>query len=186
MHLIARLCQAESLQHRVQRLPLILLCCRILYKLGRQADLQTELSGTEMQWLDSITLEQLMLSFREITSSKQASQYRGVSLAKSKTSKQWHSRMQQAGKNLHLGYFDSEIDAAEAFDRKAIDRYGRLVFIHAHLQMVVHVKEPSMTCPLRGRQVLSRVLHEKPCSMCILTLCIESQLHMPIFRCPCA
>ena len=86
-----------------------------------------------------------MLSFRETTSAKQSSQYRGVCLAKWNIGKPWQSRIKQASKRLHLGYFDSEIDAAEAFDRKAIDLHGRWECNHAHLQ-IVYIKKLSMTC----------------------------------------
>ncbi|KAK9816017.1 hypothetical protein WJX74_000142 [Apatococcus lobatus] len=97
---------------------------KILYKIGRHAEMQTELSESEIEWLDSRSLEQLMLSFREAASAKCASAFRGVCFMKQRA-KPWTAQIQRAGKKVHIGCFTCESDAAEAYDKAAIALHGR-------------------------------------------------------------
>ena len=89
--------------------------------------MHTELSGAETQWLDSISLEDLMTSFRNISKAKAYSQYTGVSFRKdrSEQSRPWVARLQVGGKNRNLGHYATEVEAAEAIDRTLIERDGR-------------------------------------------------------------
>lgn len=48
--------------------------------------------------------------------------YKGVSW--NKRDKKWCSRITINGKRKHIGYFDSEIDAARAYDDAAIESFG--------------------------------------------------------------
>lgn len=48
-----------------------------------------------------------------------SSKYRGVSYHV-RVGK-WHSRISYQGTRYHLGYYDHEIDAARAYDKKATD-----------------------------------------------------------------
>lgn len=50
------------------------------------------------------------------------SQYKGPSFYKAKG--KWISQIMKDGKNYWLGYFDTDIDAAKAYDKKAIELFG--------------------------------------------------------------
>ncbi|MHC4574708.1 MAG: AP2 domain-containing protein [Planctomycetota bacterium] len=49
--------------------------------------------------------------------------YKGVSFNKRR--KKWAASIKSKGKQQHLGYFDSEIDAAKAYDERAKELFGR-------------------------------------------------------------
>jgi hypothetical protein len=38
--------------------------------------------------------------------------------------RKWKSQIRIAGKNTHIGYFDCEIDAHEAYKKKAVEHFG--------------------------------------------------------------
>lgn len=50
------------------------------------------------------------------------SKYKGVSW--DKRSKTWHSQLHLNNKGMHIGYFKNEIDAAVAYNNKAIELFG--------------------------------------------------------------
>lgn len=54
------------------------------------------------------------------------SKFKGVSPRQDprKIKPKWHSRIYADGKSIHLGWFDSEIDAARAYDKKAKELFG--------------------------------------------------------------
>ena len=51
-----------------------------------------------------------------------ASRFRGVSY--NYNTRKWHARITFEGTRLHLGYFTEEIEAARAYDRKAVELFG--------------------------------------------------------------
>jgi len=55
---------------------------------------------------------------RKNTSSK----YKGVTFYK--RDQKWQAKISPNGKTIHLGYFDSEIEAAKAYNRKAVEVFG--------------------------------------------------------------
>ncbi len=54
------------------------------------------------------------------------SQFKGVS----KTRKKWRARIKIDGKDINLGSFVYEIDAARAYDKKAKEIYGNCAFLN--------------------------------------------------------
>jgi hypothetical protein len=59
---------------------------------------------------------------------KYSSKYKGVSFA-AKMSK-WKSGIMVKGKQLHLGYFISETDAAKAYNKAALEYFGEFAWIN--------------------------------------------------------
>lgn len=53
---------------------------------------------------------------------KTSSIYKGVFFCK--RDKKWNSKIQKDGKQISLGYFHSEIEAAKVYDKKAIELFG--------------------------------------------------------------
>jgi hypothetical protein len=62
--------------------------------------------------------------YQEITTS----QYKGVCLHK--TSGLWHARINVSGKCISLKYFKSEIEAARAYNKAAIQYYGEFASLN--------------------------------------------------------
>lgn len=56
------------------------------------------------------------------------SQYKGVCW--SKKSKKWHAQLRMNKKSYHLGYFDDEVKAAEAWNRAAIKYQGEFAYLN--------------------------------------------------------
>ena len=85
--------------------------------------MQTELSAAEMQQLDSMSIDELMLSFRQSTTSKQSSQFRGVSWNTNRL--KWRAKLSSDSGWKSFGYFSDELEAAEAVDKALIRQHGR-------------------------------------------------------------
>lgn len=57
-----------------------------------------------------------------------SSQYKGVSWYK--LYKKWYSTIQYNYKTIHLGLFDSEVEAAKTYDRKAKELFGEFACVN--------------------------------------------------------
>ncbi len=57
-----------------------------------------------------------------------SSQYKCVDWQK--TANKWRVRIMFEGKRIHLGFFDSEIEAALAYDKKAIELFGEYAYLN--------------------------------------------------------
>jgi len=64
-----------------------------------------------------------------------ASQYKGVGWHKK--SKKFVARIYMEGKRMHLGYFDDEIEAAKAYDKKAKELFGEFAFLNFPIRCVL-------------------------------------------------
>ena len=56
------------------------------------------------------------------------SRYKGVHRCKSR--KMFRAKIRHNGKQMHLGYFENEIDAAKAYDKKAREFFGEFAFLN--------------------------------------------------------
>ena len=104
--------------------------CRALFVIGKADEMQIGLTAQERQQLEGSSLPDLVAAFRaaSTTFSRGSSAYRGVSF-RSRTGK-YVARIQGLGsKPISLGYWDSEDDAARAYDAAALARHGRYVLI---------------------------------------------------------
>ena len=61
---------------------------------------------------------------RQFTGVEKKSKFVGVSPNKSSAKKPWRATISHQNKQYHLGSFDSEEEAAKAYDEKAIELYG--------------------------------------------------------------
>ena len=87
--------------------------------------MQIGLTAKEKQQLQGVSLPQLKAAFKaeSYKFSTGASAYRGVYFHKAR--KKYCARIRIAGKRMHLGCWDSEQDAARAYDAAARARFGR-------------------------------------------------------------
>jgi hypothetical protein len=56
------------------------------------------------------------------------SQYKGI--CRQKQSKKWYAQIKYNGKQIHLGCFEREIDAAKAYDEKALQLFGEFAYLN--------------------------------------------------------
>jgi hypothetical protein len=88
--------------------------------------------GFEIDHINRNGLDNRLENLRLCTNSQNhANQYRRVphssvfkGVSWSKQRKQWHSRLGCQGKDIQIGFFDSEIEAARAYDAKARELFG--------------------------------------------------------------
>lgn len=57
-----------------------------------------------------------------------SSQYKGVNWEK--VVQKWHSCIWNKNKNINLGYFNSEMKAAKAYDKKARELFGEFAYLN--------------------------------------------------------
>ena len=81
-----------------------------------------ELSHAERAELDALSLEQLVATYGAAFS-RGKSAFRGVSEVKQ--SGKWRARIREKGTSRTIGSFDTEEDAARAYDAAVIERDGR-------------------------------------------------------------
>ena len=69
-----------------------------------------------------------------------SSKFKGVHLEKQyykdKTYTYWFSQIRINGKTIHLGRFKNEIDGAKAYDKKAIELFGRFALTNRMLGLI--------------------------------------------------
>lgn len=72
------------------------------------------------------------------------SRFKGVMCAKSK----WRVKIKLEGKSIHIGFFDSEIEAARAYDKAAVNYFGEYAYLNfatklsgANFERENHVRE---------------------------------------------
>ena len=105
--------------------------CRLIYKVtSSEEKLQVSLDAAQRRWLEEHSLEELQLEFKRASLKRggkagRSSQYRGVSARKGK----WRAQLRVTigGKRTHVleASFDSETDAAHAYDCAAVQWLGR-------------------------------------------------------------
>lgn len=70
----------------------------------------------------------LALRGKKKKTSNSTSHYVGVGF--SKNTKKWKARIKNGGKDIHLGLFGNEIDAAKAYDNKSWELYHKLSILN--------------------------------------------------------
>ena len=98
---------------------------RACYVLGREVEGLPPISMERKAELDQMSIEQLQASIREATTVKARGRsiYRGITLHSGK----WEARIRISGKTKHLGHYQTEEEAAHAYDRAAIAKDGRYI-----------------------------------------------------------
>lgn len=56
------------------------------------------------------------------------SKYKGIYWEKKKS--KWRPTINDGNHNIYLGYYESEIEAAKAYDKKAIELFGEFAFVN--------------------------------------------------------
>ena len=95
--------------------------------------------GKETDHINSDGLDNRRCNLRMCTTSQNSgnarkchkpttSKYKGVYW--NRIAYKWHVQIGQKGKRVHLGYFDSEIEAAQVYDRAALKYFGEFANIN--------------------------------------------------------
>ena len=66
--------------------------------------------------------------FNQVGSKNGSSSFKGVGFYK--RDKNWHAQIMINRKQIHIGYFDNEIEAARAYDKKAIEHFGEFAYLN--------------------------------------------------------
>ena len=104
-------------------MPLAQWVCRARYIAGQTVEGLPPISEEKRAELDQMSIEQLQASIKETGTIKAGGRsiYRGVSAQNGK----WHAQIRCSGKKKHLGMYQTEEEAAHAYDRAAIAKDGR-------------------------------------------------------------
>ena len=104
------------------------ICRRALCKAGQDSDGLPQLTDAEKAELNTMSMEQLLVRCTEAgrVFSRGTSCYRGVSWDRS--AGKWIARIQLETHYKRLGKFTSEEDAAKAYDRAALVKFGRYIW----------------------------------------------------------
>ena len=100
-----------------------------------------------------------MLRSRARKSGTQTSNFRGVSLLKQ--TKKWHAQINVSGKQVHLGFFPTEEQAARAYDRAAINKGARestKVITNFHIREYEH--ELDILCSITQQEIVDALASE--------------------------
>jgi predicted PolB exonuclease-like 3'-5' exonuclease len=76
--------------------------------------------------LRECTHQQNSFNRRKADNPNLSSKYKGVSAKKNR----WCSRIMLNGKPIHIGYFDTELEAALAYNKKAVELHGEFAKIN--------------------------------------------------------
>lgn len=111
--------------HKAAQLTSCGMACRALFVLHREEEMQVGLTAEEKQQLEDFTLDQLLATFRaeSFKVSSGSSAYRGVSFHKGR--QKFQVRISIKSKQITLGYFETEAQAARAYDAAGILHLGR-------------------------------------------------------------
>lgn len=101
-------------------------------------------TGEEVDHIDGNSLNNTRANLRLCTMtqnqrnkpkfSNNTSGYKGVSWSKQKN--KWHARIYTMGRNVHIGLFDSAVEAALAYDIAALAYYGEFARLNFDQAMV--------------------------------------------------
>lgn len=100
------------------------------------------------------------------------SKYKGVSIRDE--AKPFRARLHKDGKEYHLGSFETEIEAAIAYDVKAKEMFGEFARLNFGLAFIEEIKkEPCKHEPKRNFQNGAEMLPEPKCYHCGVKLVAE-------------
>ena len=116
----------------------VMIILRASYIVGREVEALPPISEEKRAELDQMTIQQLQASILETTAVKArgCSIYRGVSPCGGK----WQAHIWISGKNKRLGTYQTEEEAACAYDRAAIATHGRS-YTPQNMRMLSHASQ---------------------------------------------
>jgi hypothetical protein len=111
-----------------------------------------------------------MLRSRARKTGVQTSNYRGVSLLKQ--TQKWHSQINIAGRQVHLGFFNSEEAAAAAYDRAAINKgFTDGSKWITNFAISEYAPELATLCSIRQADLIAALASDQCAMICIHALC---------------
>lgn len=139
-----------TLSHDTAVLSSVPLLCRVLFVLDRAGDMQIGLTAEEKQQLQGVSLEELLCAFRAASAkfSTGSSAYRGVYYNKGTHRYRARFRPSANSKQVNLGSFVSEEEAAHAYDKAVRQHHGRCSLERSYRASCCSVTE--WTCMICG------------------------------------